>query len=49
MSDAMTVFIFVGDMLVMALMIGLAIWVGTRDESADISKIARLPLEDEDG
>jgi hypothetical protein len=44
----MTTFIFVGDMLVMAFMVGVAIWFGTEGNSEEINKIARIPLEDED-
>ena len=43
----MTMFIFIGDMLVMAFMIGLAIWVGNRGNNEEINRIARIPLEDE--
>ena len=43
----MTYFIFAGDMLVMAFMIGLAIWVVNRNNDADIDKAARIPLDDE--
>lgn len=44
----MTAFIFIGDMLVMAFMIGVAIWFGTEGNSEDIQKVARIPLEDEE-
>ncbi len=43
----MTLFIFAGDMLVMAFMIGLAVWVGVRRDDAQIDYAARIPLEDE--
>ncbi len=45
----MTLFLFAGDLLVMAFMIGLAAWllVGMSDEEAD--RIARIPLDDESG
>ncbi len=43
----MTWFIFVGDMLVMAFMIGVAIWYGTRGNSEEIAAASRIPLEDE--
>ena len=43
----MTLFIFVGDMLVMGFMVGLAIWLGSRGNNAEIDRIARIPLEDE--
>lgn len=44
----MAAFIFIGDMLVMAFMIGVAIWFGSRGNSEQIAEIARIPLEDED-
>lgn len=44
----MTLFIFLGDMLVMAFMIGVAIWFINRDDDAAIDRVARIPLEDED-
>lgn len=44
----MTFFLFAGDMLVMAFMIGLAIWFSNRDNDEEIARIARIPLEDED-
>ena len=44
----MTLFLFAGDMLVMAFMIGLAIWCGNRSNDEEIARIARIPLEDED-
>jgi len=43
----MTMFIFIGDMMVMAFMVGLAIWVGSKGNNAEIDRIARIPLEDE--
>ena len=43
----MTYFIFAGDMLVMAFMIGLAVWVVNRGNDEQIDKTARIPLEDE--
>lgn len=43
----MTLFIFAGDMLVMAFMIGLAVWVGVRRDDALTDYTARIPLEDE--
>jgi hypothetical protein len=45
----MTLFIFIGDMLVMGFMVGLAIWCGTRGNSEEIEQIARIPLDDEQG
>lgn len=44
----MTFFIFFGDMLVMAFMIGVAIWFSSKSNDEEISHIARIPLEDED-
>jgi hypothetical protein len=44
----MTVFIFLGDMVVMAFMIGLAIWFTSRGNDEQIAEAARIPLEDED-
>ena len=43
----MTYFIFVGDMLVMAFMIALVVWVSVRADDAHIASAARIPLEDE--
>lgn len=43
----MTIFIFAGDMLVMAFMAGLAVWLINRDDDANIDRTARIPLEDE--
>ncbi len=44
----MTMFIFIGDMLVMAFMVSLAIWVGNKSNDEQIAQAARIPLEDED-
>ena len=44
----MTMFIFLGDMLVMGFMVGLAIWFGYRENDERIDEAARIPLEDED-
>ena len=44
----MTLFIFFGDMAVMAFMIGVAIWVSTKANAEQIAEAARIPLEDED-
>lgn len=44
----MTAFIFFGDMLVMAFMVGLAAWILNRGKSNTLDEIARIPLEDED-
>lgn len=43
----MTLFIFLGDMLVMAFMIGLALWFSNRSNDEQIAEIARIPLMDE--
>ncbi len=44
----MTMFIFLGDMLVMAFMIGVAIWFGTRGASSDFDDISAIPLQDDE-
>jgi hypothetical protein len=44
----MTWFIFIGDMLVMAFMIGLVVLVTLRSTSGPLQDHARIPLEDED-
>ena len=44
----MTMFIFLGDMLVMAFLVGLAIWFSNSDNDEQIAEAARIPLEDED-
>tara|TARA_R100001143_G_C3357535_1_gene133395 strand:+ start:1406 stop:1537 length:132 start_codon:yes stop_codon:yes gene_type:complete len=43
----MTLFLFVGDMLVMFFMAVLVIWVTTRDGKEAAEHHARIPLEDE--
>ncbi len=43
----MTYFLFVGDMLVMAFMIGVVVWVSLRSNSKSIEDAARIPLDDE--
>ena len=43
----MTYFIFAGDMLVMAFMVVLVIWVFMRSSKETIDESARIPLEDE--
>lgn len=43
----MMYFLFVGDMLVMAFMIGVAVWVSLRSSRKSIEDAARIPLEDE--
>ena len=44
----MTMFLFIGDMLVMAFMMGLAVWFLNRGDDESIDRVARIPLEDED-
>ncbi len=44
----MTMFIFIGDMLVMAFMIGLAFWFSYKGNDEQIEHASRIPLEDED-
>ena len=43
----MMYFIFAGDMLVMAFMIGLVIWVSLRSSSEYLQESAAIPLGDE--
>lgn len=43
----MAYLLFVGDMLVMAFMIGVVVWLGVRENDARIGDAARIPLEDE--
>jgi len=43
----MTPFIFAGDMLVMLFMIGLVMWVTTKDGKEVGQDNARIPLEDD--
>jgi cbb3-type cytochrome oxidase subunit 3 len=44
----MTLVIFIGDMLVMAFMIVLVVWLSLRSTRAQLDAAARIPLEDED-
>lgn len=44
----MTMFIFVGDMLVMLFMIALVVWVVTASSDEKTDQAARIPLNDED-
>lgn len=44
----MTYLIFIGDMLVMAFMVALVVWLLLRGHASEFEAIARLPLEDED-
>jgi hypothetical protein len=43
----MTYLIFIGDMLVMAFMIALVVWVSVRTNDSRLESAARIPLEDE--
>lgn len=43
----MTYFIFIGDMLVMLFMIGVAVWVSLASSQNVLDRAARIPLEDE--
>lgn len=44
----MTFYIFAGDLLVMAFMTILVVWVLLRSTQTKMNEIARIPLEDED-
>jgi hypothetical protein len=43
----MTYLIFIGDMLVMAFMTALVVWVSVSANHARLDAAARIPLEDE--
>ena len=43
----MAYFIFAGDMLVMAFMIGVVIWVSMKSSRKKIDRAAAIPLHDE--
>ena len=43
----MTLLIFVGDMLVMAFMTALAVYLYVRRSNAELDSAARIPLDDE--
>ena len=43
----MTYFLFAGDMLVMAFMTILVVWVSLKSSSDQLDRAARIPLEDE--
>lgn len=43
----MTYFIFIGDMLVMAFMTVLVVFISLRGRAEHFDAVARLPLEDE--
>jgi cbb3-type cytochrome oxidase subunit 3 len=44
----MAYFIFIGDMLVMAFMIAVVLWVSMKSSRRSTDSAARIPLEDED-
>ena len=44
----MTWYLFVGDMLVMAFMIVVVVWVSLRSSRSGLDAAARIPLEDEE-
>jgi cbb3-type cytochrome oxidase subunit 3 len=43
-----TYFLFAGDMLIMAFMVGLVIWVFMRSSKESMDEAAQIPLEDEE-
>ena len=43
----MTYLLFAGDMLVMAFMIGVVVFIAVRDNDTRIDAAAHIPLEDE--
>jgi cbb3-type cytochrome oxidase subunit 3 len=43
----MTYFIFIGDMFVMAFMIGVVVWVSLRSTKKSLQDASLIPLEDE--
>ena len=43
----MTYLIFIGDMLVMAFMVALVVWLSVRANDERIAAAARIPLEDD--
>ena len=43
----MTYFLFAGDMIVMAFMTILVVWVSLKSSSDQLEQAARIPLEDE--
>ena len=47
-TDAMTYLIFIGDMLVMAFMTGLVIWLSVGAQDERIAAAARIPLDDDE-
>lgn len=45
----MTALILGGDMLVMAFMIVLVVWLFVRRSDTELDSVARIPLDDENG
>lgn len=43
----MAYFLFAGDMLVMAFMMGVVIWVSLKSSDEKLKKTAEIPLNDE--
>lgn len=43
----MAYLLFAGDMLVMAFMVGVVVWLSVRENDARIDTTARIPLEDD--
>ncbi len=43
----MTYFIFIGDMLVMAFMISLVVWVSLSSSQQGLNEASQVPLRDE--
>lgn len=43
----MAYFLFAGDMLVMAFMMGVVIWVSLKSSKESLDKTAKIPLNDE--
>jgi hypothetical protein len=44
----MTYFLFAGDMLVMAFMIGVVVYISLNARTISLEETSRIPLEDED-
>ena len=44
----MTYLIFIGDMLVMAFMTGLVVWLSVAAQDSRIAAAARIPLDDDE-
>lgn len=43
----MAYLLFAGDMLVMAFMVGVVVWLSVRENDTRIDTTARIPLEDD--